>query len=268
MPGDAGLDPGLSPAIDARAGSDQPAAADGRRAQTVGVVLLESAHAVDTLDLDDPFAWVPPPGLTPGFFGHPGAWPVPALFAVARNASAAAAAVGDAAASRGVAEAVARLEGRCDLIVGGCGFFAYAWEAIGSPPATPTLLSGLDLLDGALRASARDVAVLSFGASAARRFLDRRADRERLRAVGLTPAGDWPKVGVPDYATNPQWTLEGLEAGIREVMERETRPGGALDGIGALVIECTVAPQFRRVLREYVTVPILDASTAAIAMLA
>jgi hypothetical protein len=253
--------------IDARRGSDRFAAAHGRRAQTVGVVLLNSTHAVDTLDLDDPFAWVPPPGLGRGFFGHPSAWPVPALFAVAENATSAAAALGDAAASRGVADAVARLDGRCDLIVGACGFFAYAWEAVSSPPTTPTLLSGLDLLDGALRASTRDVAVLSFGTSAAERFLERRTDRRRLRAVGLMPAGDWPKVGVPSYATDPQWTVEGLEAGLREVLEAETRPGGAMDGIGSLVVECTVVPQFRSVLREYLTVPILDAHTAAMATL-
>ena len=268
MARDAGLNPGRSVTVDARAGIHKFESGARRRLQTVGVVLLEADHAVDTLDLEDPFGWVPAPGLTSGYFGHPDAWPVPALFAVAEDATAGAAADGDAAASRGVAQAVARLDGRCDLIVGSCGFFAYAWEAIEARPATTTLLSGLDLLDDALGASERDVAVLSFSETSARRFLDRRADRGRLRAVGLTPAGDWPKVGVPSYATNPTWTLEGLEAGLHEVLERETRPAGALDGIGALVIECTVVPQFRGLLREYVTVPILDASTAAIAMLA
>jgi hypothetical protein len=232
------------------------------------VVLLEADHAVETLDLDDPFLWEPPPGLAPGFFGHPAAWPLPTLFAVAANATAAAAAAGDPDAMRGVVDAVARLDGRCDMIVGSCGFFAEAWGLMPQPPATPTLLSGFDLLDDALRSTSRDVAVLTFSEPPAERLLASHPERARVRVIGLVPAGDWPQVGRLDYATNPQWTLAGLESGLREVLEAETRPEGKLTNVGGVVIECTVLPQFRSVIREYTPAPIFDAGAAAIALLA
>jgi hypothetical protein len=238
-----------------------------RRQQVVGVVLLEADHAVETLDLEDPFGWEPPAGLAPGFFGHPAAWPVPAVFAVAKGATAAAAANGEPEAMRGVANAVARLDGRCDLIVGSCGYFAEAWGAIETPPRTPTLLSALDLLDDALRSTSRDVAVLSFSDAPAERFLATRSDAYRLRVVGISPAGDWPLIGRLDWALNPEWTMEGLERGLREVVERELRPGGRLADVGALVLECTVLPQFRRVLREYTGAPIYDVGAEAAALL-
>lgn len=236
-------------------------------ARTVGVILLEADHAVDTLDLDDPFAWEAPPGLTKGFFGHPDAWPVPALFAVARGATAAASAAAEPEALRGVADALARLDGRCDVIVGGCGFFAWAWPVIEKAPATPTVLSGLDLLDVALRATGHDVAVLSFSDAPARRFVEARAGGARVRVVGISPAGDWPLIGRPDWAVNPQWTIEGVEAGLREVLGAEVRPGGALEGIGGVVIECTVLPQFRSVIREYTPAPIYEAGAFALSLL-
>lgn len=239
-----------------------------RRNQVIGVVLLDADHSVETLDHDDPFAWEPPPGLTSGFFGHPAAWPLPTVFAVAWGATAAAAARGEPEAMQAVAEAVKRLDGRCDLIVGSCGFFAEAWDAIEMPPSTPTILSAFDLLDEALRSTAKDVAVISFSEEPAIRYLATRPDAGRIRIVGLTPAGDWPLIAPLDYAIRPQWTVAGLEAGLREVIAREVQPGGRLDDVGALVLECTVLPQFRHVIREYTNVPVYDAATAATALLA
>jgi hypothetical protein len=169
---------------------------------------------------------------------------------------------------RAVADAVSRLDGRCDLIVGGCGFFSEAWSAIETPPSTLTVLSALDLLDEALRSTAQDVAVLSYSEPPAERIVATRPEAERIRVVGMVPAGDWPAIGRFDWAVNPQWTLAGLEAGLREVLERELAPGGRLDGVGALVLECTVLPQFRHVIREYTVVPLYDAGTMAIALLA
>jgi hypothetical protein len=231
------------------------------------MVLLEADHAVETIDFEDPFGWVPPPGLTPGFFGHPQTWPVPVLYVVAKNATAASAAEGDPAAIRGVVDAISRLDGRCDLIVGECGFFARAWDALSHRPSTPTVLSGLDFLDDALRSTSRDVAALFFGRDAGERFLAERPGRERVRAIGISPAGDWPLIGRPDWATAPAWTLQGIRNGFREVLEEESQPRGRLDGVGAIVIECTVLPQFRHMIREFSSVPVYDAATSAIGLL-
>jgi hypothetical protein len=223
------------------------------RPRTIGVILLEADHSVETLDLPDPFAWEPPAGLTSGFWGNPAAWPLPVVFAVARGATGAASAQRTPEAVQGVVDAIARLDGRCDLIVGGCGYFGAAWPALPAPPRTPTVLSGLDLLDDALRSTSADVAVLSMSADAAAGFLASRPDANRIRVVGMDGARDWDGFAHPDWAIAPQWTLDGLESGLRDVLGT-----GALDGIGAVVIECTVLPQFRSVIREHTPAPIFE----------
>ncbi|HEU0103485.1 MAG TPA: hypothetical protein VFR07_14295 [Mycobacteriales bacterium] len=236
--------------------------------RVLGVILLEAEHSVETLGWDDPFSWQPPPGLGEGFYGHPAAWPLPVVFAVAEGATGKASAEGTPAAVQGVVDAIARLDGRCDLIVGGCGYFGAAWPALPAPPGTPAVLSSLDYLDDALRSTSRDVAVLSMSGPAATRFLADRPDAGRIRVVGLDDAKDWPLISRPDWATAPQWTLAGLEAGLRDVLAEAALPGGALDGVGAVVLECTVLPQFRAVVREYTRAPIVDVGTAVDALLA
>jgi hypothetical protein len=235
--------------------------------KVIGMVLLEADHAVETLDQADPFCWTPPAGLTRGFFGNPTSWPAPVVFAVAKSATASAAAAGTPAATRGVVEAVTRLDGRCDLIVGECGYFARAWDAFANPPSTPTVLSGLDLLDEALRCTSRDIAVFFYEREAGERYLASRAGTDRVRAIGITPAGDWPLIGRPDWATEPAWSIEGIERGLRDVIEAETGPGGRLVGIGAIVIECTIIPQFRDVIRQFTSVPVFDVAATVHSLL-
>jgi hypothetical protein len=239
-----------------------------RPQQILGVILLEAEHSVETIDLADPFGWRPPAGLGDGFLGHPGAWPVPTLFAVANGATGRSSAQCAPEALRGVAEAVERLDGRCDVIAGGCGYFGAAWSAIGTPPATPTVLSALDYLDAALSATSRDVAVLSMNGQAARDFLGGRPDAGRCRVIGLDDAGHWPLIARPDWVTDPQWTLKGLEQGLREVLTAAAVPGGALDDVGALLLECTVLPQFHSVVREYTRAPIYDVAAMVRQLLA
>lgn len=229
----------------------------------IGVLLLDADHSVETLDMDDPFSWQPPAGLTPGFYGHPDAWPNPVVFAVPVGATAKATADGDPAALQSVADAVARLDGRCDVIVGSCGFFSKAWDYITEKPTTTTLLSGFDLMDHALASTSRGVVVLSFSNEPAERVIAQRADGDRISVVGISPAGDWPLIGRLDWAVDPQWTLEGLESGLREVLARETAPGGKLVDAGAIVLECTILPQFRSIIREFTAAPIFDVGAVA-----
>jgi hypothetical protein len=238
------------------------------RRRMLGVVLLEAEHSVETLGWADPSAWEPPAGLGEGFYGHPAAWPFPVVFAVAQGATAAASARCTPEATAGVVAAVGRLDGHCDLIVGGCGYFGAAWPAMSRPPGTPTVLSALDHLDLALASTSRDVAVLSMSAGAASSFLRPRADGRRIRVIGLDHERDWGLIGRPDWVTHPRWTLEGLEKGLRRVLEAESSPGGDLDNVGGVLLECTVLPQFGSLIRDHLDVPVYDVSSIVRGMMA
>ncbi|HVC13323.1 MAG TPA: hypothetical protein VND62_00520 [Acidimicrobiales bacterium] len=229
----------------------------------VGVVLLDSEHYVETLDWENPLSWVPPEGLGTGFLSHPAYWSRPALFAVARGATAKAAEERRPEAIRGVADAVRRLDGRCRIIVGTCGRFVDAWPALDPPPATPTVLSALDVLDDALRSSRCDVLVLTMTTESGRRSLAGTPGTSRVRVVGMDGAGDWAEMDRPDWVHHRRWSEAGLEAGLREVLERERVAGGALDGIGCVLLVCTILPQFTAVVREYTGAPIVHVGTLA-----
>jgi hypothetical protein len=225
-------------------------------------VLLEAGHSVETLDWPDPFSWQPPGGLATGFPGHPDAWPVPAVFAVAARATGRSSADAAPEALRGVADAVRRLDGRCDMIVGGCGFFGYAWPLLRPRPATLTVLSALDYLDGALAGSRQDVMVMSMTRTDGQRAVAGHPAADRIRVIGLDGAGDWAALARPDWAVRPSWTIAGLEAGLREVLTR-ARAAGWLDNAGSVLLECTALPRFRAVIREYTTGPIIDVLSIA-----
>ena len=224
----------------------------------LGVLLLEAEHSVETVALDDPFGWSPPPGLSTGFFGHPAFWPVPVVFAVAHGANGTTSAQATPAAVQGVVEAIGRLDGRCDLIVGGCGYFGDAWPMLAPGPSTFAVLSALDQLDLILRSTAGPVVVMSASTAAGTRAVSGHPEAARIRVIGLDGRGEWAHFARPDWATASLVTDAGLEAALREVLGRESAPGGALDGAGAVVLECTVLPHHRSVIREYTRAPIVD----------
>lgn len=233
---------------------------DGRATRfpnVLGVVLLDSEHYVETLDWDDPSTWVPPAGLGPGFLSHPAYWSLPTVFAVAHGATAEAAAERQPEAVRGVVEAVRRLDGRCRMIVGTCGHFGDAWRELEPRPRTPTVLSALDVLPDALRWSRRDVLVLTTTSAAGRRGIAGSPGATRVRVLGMDGAGDWSRITRPDWVNHRDWSEAGLEAGLREVLDRESAPGGALDSVGCLLLKCTILPQFSSVIREYTDAPIV-----------
>lgn len=231
--------------------------ANRRGDEPLGVVLLDAEHYVETLAWDDPSAWVPPPGLGPGFLSHPASWPIPVVYAVARGATTAAAAARRPEAVRGVAEAVRRLDGRCRMIVGTCGHFWDAWAELDPRPETPTVLSALDVLDDALRWSRRDVLVLTMTTESGRRSIGRATSSARVRVLGMDGAGDWSRIDRPDWVAHRDWSEEGLESGLREVLDRERGPSGALGDVGCILLYCTILPQFTSVIREYTNAPIL-----------
>lgn len=245
--------PAPAPAPDA-AGPPHPRA---RSADPLGIVLLDAEHYAETLDWDDPTAWVPPAGLGPGFLSHPAYWSLPVVFAVARGATSEAAAERRPEAIRGVVEAVRRLDGRCRMIVGTCGHFVDAWPALDPRPRTPTILSALDVLPDALRWSGRDVLVLTMTTESGRRSIAGTPGSTRVRVLGMDGAGDWDRVDRPDWVNHREWTEQGLERGLREVLGRERGVGGALDDVGCVLLVCTILPQFTAVIREYTDAPIV-----------
>ena len=82
----------------------------------------------------------------------------------------------------------------------------------------------------------------------------RRSDRRRLLAE-------------PREQAQHQHEPAEIERGRREVLAAESQPGGRLDGVGAIVIECTIIPQFREVIRDYTPVPVYDAAATVTALL-
>lgn len=225
--------------------------------EPLGIVLLDAEHYVETLEWEDPTAWQPPDGLGPGFLSHPAYWPLPVVYAVARGATTEAAAAHRPEAIRGVVEAVRRLDGRCRMIVGTCGHFWGAWEELDPRPQTPTVLSALDVLDDALSWSRRDVLVLTMTTGSGQRSLARATTSARVRVLGMDGAGDWSRIDRPDWVLRREWSEDGLESGLREVLDRERGPGGALAGVGAVLLYCTILPQFTSVIREYTSAPIV-----------
>jgi hypothetical protein len=240
---------------------------NGIRARPVlGVVLLDGDHVTETAGLKSPFEWMPRHDAMRGFFGDPQIWPAPTLYAVASAADGPAMLDLRPAALQGVADAIQRLEGQCDLLVGGCGFFAAAWPLLRAQPRSPALLSGLDFLDAALELTTRPVGVLTYAAATTQRILQERSAQERVRIVGLQSAGDWRHLAPQDWITRPRWTVGGLVQGLRDLMGTEAT-GGAFSDIGALILECTALPRFRPIIREYLNVPIFDVASVARSLL-
>lgn len=241
--------------------------ADAGPPDVVGVVLLDAEHYEDTLDWEDPTAWVPPAGLGPGFLSHPAYWSRPAVFAVAKGATGEAAAERRPEAVRGVVDAVRRLDGRCRMIVGTCGHFGDAWAELDPPPETPTILSALDILPDALRWSRRDVLMLTMTTESGLRSIADTPGSSRVRVVGMDGAGDWFLMDRPDWVAHREWSEAGLEAGLRQVLGRESIEGGALDGVGCVLLVCTILPQFISVIREYTGAPIVHVGGLAESLL-
>jgi hypothetical protein len=77
---------------------------------------------------------------------------------------------------------------------------------------------------------------------------------------------NWRLLEREDYGLDPAWTASALE---RELLERVGAriADGTLSEIGAVVLECTVMPQFREALEGTLGVPIFDLASTAVACL-
>lgn len=201
--------------------------------------------------------------LPPGFLESPVTWPVPTAFAVAEGARPAETLGARPAAARGLLTALRRLEEHCDLAIADCGFF---WAARPAPcRRAAVLLSGLDLLPLSTRMTRRSIGVLTFSAPALKPLLAGHPERGRLRIVGFNDLPQWAAFDCDDYGTNGRWSLPALRDELLGRVARELH-GGDLQGVGALLIECTLMPQFRAAIREVTDLPVLDVTGSALAM--
>lgn len=226
----------------------------------LGVVLLNADHATETLSAPDPFNVAPPAGLPPGFFGHRDFWRVPTVYAVAENATGPAILDGDPMAIADVVEAVERLAPHCDLIVGSCGYFHAAQPLLST--TTATLLSGLSLLPNALASTAAPIGVLTYNQDATIRLLAGHPERDRIRIAGVDHLSGWSAISLTDWVTHPRWTVGQLRAELLATCQAE-RDHGVLAEVGAVILECTVMPQFRSDIARVLAVPVWDVAAVA-----
>lgn len=230
----------------------------------LGIVLNDYPGALDTADLPDPFNAVARPGTLPGSFANPAFWPVPTAYAAAPGTTGMEMIDGTSSAIHGIAEAIRRLAPHCDLIVGQCGYMYAARSQI--PLTTPTLLSGLELLPNALASTPRPVGVLTFNRLGTEKMLAGHPDLSRLRIVGVDDQPSWSVIWEQDLITKQRLNHEQMRVELLEVCMRERR-NGAFSDIGALVLECTAMPQFRRDIVSALRLPVWDIAAVAKALL-
>ncbi len=233
----------------------------------LGVVLLDLPHYAGRSGAFTPAEEVGLGNLPRGFFECPATWPLPTAYEVAEGADIAATLSGAEVAKRGVATAVQRLAGECDLVIGDCGFFWVARERVRGTTGS-VILSGLDLLPLAASLTRRPIGVLTFSVDALGPMLAGSPFAHRLRVLGLAAEPTWSRLAVDDYGTDEGWTRDALETELLDRVATEVREGGLLHGVGALVLECTVMPQFAAALSTLTRLPILDLATLATGLLA
>jgi hypothetical protein len=213
-------------------------------------------------------------GLAPtqrGFFAHPATWSVPTAYAVARGATAEATLAAAPQATAGLSEAVRRLDGSADLIISDCGFFWGVAQGTLLWAQTPLLLSGIDLLGLAATVTSQPIGVLSYSRERALAMLSKHPLLDRLRVIGFSAEPAWRPL-APESCDRPDWRATALDrAALGDDLMRILRAelaNGELTGVGSLVVECTVIPQFRHLLTEITALPIFDIGTMAEALVA
>lgn len=232
----------------------------------LGVVLLDLPHYREKFGVFEPGDEQGLGSLPRGFFEHPMTWPVPTAFAVAPGATARRTLDAHPAAAEGLLTALGQLRGHCRVVITDCGFFWAARRALSDLPDPPLLSSGLELLELAARMTDRPIGILTFSAPSLEPLLSDHPLRDRLRVVGFSDLSQWAAFDCEDYATNRRWTLAEFRDQMLQRIGEEL-DGGSLAQVGALVIECSLMPQFGREIRELSGLPVLDSASAALAML-
>lgn len=233
----------------------------------LGIVLLDLPHFSARSGSFEPDDLRGLGTLGPGAFESPATWSLPTVYEVAVGANVEATLGGAAAATEGVREAVRSLDGRCELIIGDCGFFWAASQRFELESRSPAFLSALDLIEPLAHRTSGEIGVLTYSVPHLEQILADHPRRAQLRFAGVAAEPGWSRLGVDEYGLNLDWEMDELEAELEAVLRREFDLSGALHGISALVLECTLIPQFRAAIRRITTAPILDLASLADAQL-
>lgn len=228
----------------------------------LGVILCDlDSYPVDYIECLTPDA----PGISNnpvGFFENPTSWQgLPVAYAVARGARVEPLVAGEPEAIDAFWAASEKLA-HCPLVITDCGFFFYARKD--ERRTANVITSGLDLLPIASVLSSKDIGVLTVSETLAAKLLGDHALSPRIVIAGMESEPGWATMLTNDHALGNGWDQEMLKEGVASVVKREFGPGGRLENIGVLVLECTLLPEFRQEIRKYTSVPILDIASFAL----
>lgn len=228
----------------------------------LGVILCDlDSYPVDYIECLTPDA----PGISNnpvGFFENPTSWQgLPVAYAVARGARVEPLVAGEPEAIDAFWAASEKLA-HCPLVITDCGFFFYARKD--TRRTANVITSGLDLLPIASVLSNKAIGVLTVSETLAAKLLADHALSPQIVIAGMESEPGWATMLTNDHALGNGWDQEMLKEGVASVVKREFGPGGRLENIGVLVLECTLLPEFRQEIRKYTSVPILDIASFAL----
>ncbi|MEU6646096.1 hypothetical protein ABZ863_26600 [Saccharomonospora sp. NPDC046836] len=229
-------------------------------AKAVGVVLMADDSAVE----GTPEQLSAVEYRLPWVVQDPAFWPLPLHTVMAKDADSEAL-LGHA--TRGVdsvVDSAKSLDGKVQLIIGNCGFMWAAAKEISESVATPTITSGLHLLNLALDMTSQQVAVLTYDANSLRPLLQDHEQFNRLSIVGFNDLPDWAAIEPADYMERGGWTIDGLRQQLVDRLEEAFASGGDLSSSRIIVLECTGLINFRTEIREVTGRPVLDIVSFAI----
>ena len=228
----------------------------------LGVVLLSSAHYRATSGSFEPTDGRGLGELPPGWYESPRTWPVPTEYIVPANASAESVLRGERSAMRSFATAAERIRDRVDLTIADCGFYWAARRYPGVLDRAGRVLFSLDLLPVACGMAPGHVVVLTYSAVHAERLLADHPLRHRVRLVGLADLPTWKRIRPDDFVQRGVWTTAQLRTELCTTLRSFDRAGAFYD-VAAVVLECSVLPQFRADIMRIVQAPIFDAGSIA-----
>ncbi len=134
-------------------------------------------------------------------------------------------------------------------------FAARLDPAIKLPAAT--LTSGLELIPHAAELVTGPIGVLTIAKADVERLLADHPLRSRLKIVELQHLPGWNVFVETTVVSEEPIDMEPVRESFTSYVG-EQLASGELEGVEALVLECTVLPQLRPQLRELTSVPIFD----------